>query len=161
MSSLLVSSLSLCRHVHFAYSRAGLQIKSTYIGSKTATTTMSGTSMASPHTAGMLAYLLSLYGSKSFNPEVTPDLVPAPLSLFTPSSFSNVYAMAHAALPSWMTTFMPAPSFVEEVAPTPKEPETLSPKQLKKALLALSTADALLDLPKDTVNLLIFNNATA
>ena len=117
--------------------------------------------MASPHTAGLLAYLLSLYPSKSFNPDVTPDLVPPALALFAPSSFSNVYAMAHAALPNWMTTFLPPPSLVEEVAPTPKEPTTLSPKQLKKALLALSTVDALADLPKDTVNLLIFNNATA
>lgn len=133
----------------------GLQIKSTYIGSKTATTTMSGTSMASPHTAGMIAYLLSLYPSKEFNPEVSPDLIPA---LFAPSSFSNMYALAHAALPSWMTTFIPSPSFVEELAPVPT---TLTPKQLKKALLALSTPDALRDLPKDTVNLLIFNNATA
>lgn len=122
---------------------------------------MSGTSMASPHTAGMLAYLLSLYPSKSFNPEVIPDLVPPALSLFAPSSFSNVYAMAHAALPSWMTSYLPSPSLVEEVAPVPKEPATLTPKQLKKALLALATQDALADLPKDTVNLLIFNNATA
>ena len=53
------------------------------------------------------------------------------------------------------------PALVEEVAPTPKEPTTLSPKQLKKALLGLSTPGALTDLPKDTVNLLIFNNATA
>lgn len=121
---------------------------------------MSGTSMASPHTAGMLAYLLSLYPSKHFNPEVAPDFVPPVLSLFAPSSFSNVYAMAHAALPSWLTTFMPSPVFVEEVAPVPTEP-TLTPKQLKKALLALSTADALADLPNETINLLIFNNATA
>ncbi|KIP08998.1 hypothetical protein PHLGIDRAFT_87290 [Phlebiopsis gigantea 11061_1 CR5-6] len=138
----------------------GLQIKSTYIGSKTATTTMSGTSMASPHTAGLLAYLLSLYPSKVFNPEVTPDLVPPALALFAPASFSSVYSMAHAALPSWMTTFLPSPSLLEEIAPIPS-PATLTPKQLKKALLALSTADAISDLPKETVNLLIFNNATA
>lgn len=117
--------------------------------------------MASPHTAGLLAYLLSLYPSATFNPDVAPDLVPSFSLLAVPSSFTNVYAVAHAALPSWMTTFLPSPSFVEEVAPTPKEPVTLSPKQLKKALLALSTADALADLPAQTVNLLIFNNATA
>ena len=78
-----------------------------------------------------------------------------------PSSFTNVYAKAHAVLPSWMTVFMPSPSFVEEVAPVPSEPTTLSPKQLKKALLGLATPDALVDLRDDTVNLLIFNNATA
>ncbi|EKM53638.1 uncharacterized protein PHACADRAFT_260098 [Phanerochaete carnosa HHB-10118-sp] len=139
----------------------GLSIKSTYIGSTTATTTMSGTSMASPHTAGLMAYLLSIYPSKGFNPEVSPDLVPPALSLFAPSSFTNVYAMAHAALPSWMVTFLPPPSLIEEVAPVPKEPPTLTPKQLKKALLNLATPNVFAVLPKDTVNLLIFNNATS
>ena len=119
---------------------------------------MSGTSMASPHTAGLLAYLLSLYPSVTFNPEVEPDLVPQH-SLFG-SQFSTVYAAAHSALPSWMTTFLPPPR-VLEAAPTPKEPTTLTPKQLKKALLALSTPDTFLTLPEGTPNLLIFNNATA
>ncbi|KAK3298420.1 subtilisin serine protease [Chaetomium fimeti] len=38
----------------------GLSILSTWIGSKHATNTISGTSMASPHIAGLLAYYLSL-----------------------------------------------------------------------------------------------------
>lgn len=38
----------------------GLNIMSTWIGSKYATNTISGTSMASPHIAGLLAYLLAL-----------------------------------------------------------------------------------------------------
>ena len=40
----------------------GKDITSTWIGSKVATNTISGTSMASPHIAGLLAYKLSLYG---------------------------------------------------------------------------------------------------
>ncbi|KAJ7122074.1 peptidase S8/S53 domain-containing protein [Mycena epipterygia] len=48
----------------------GLNILSTWISRPDATATISGTSMASPHTAGMLAYLLSLYPSKSFDPEL-------------------------------------------------------------------------------------------
>ena len=42
----------------------GLNILSTWIGSKYAVNTISGTSMASPHVAGLLAYLLSLQPSK-------------------------------------------------------------------------------------------------
>ena len=42
----------------------GLTILSTWIGSKYATNTISGTSMASPHVAGLLAYYLSLQPSK-------------------------------------------------------------------------------------------------
>lgn len=38
----------------------GLNILSTYIGSNTATATLSGTSMASPHICGLLSYYLSL-----------------------------------------------------------------------------------------------------
>jgi cerevisin len=53
----------------------GLNIQSTWIGSKYATNTISGTSMASPHIAGLLAYYLSLQpakGSAYAVPEITP-----------------------------------------------------------------------------------------
>ncbi|OJJ48395.1 hypothetical protein ASPZODRAFT_130419 [Penicilliopsis zonata CBS 506.65] len=42
----------------------GLNILSTWIGSKYAVNTISGTSMASPHIAGLLAYLVSLQPAK-------------------------------------------------------------------------------------------------
>lgn len=42
----------------------GLNIQSTWIGSNYAVNTISGTSMASPHIAGLLAYFLSLQPSK-------------------------------------------------------------------------------------------------
>ncbi|CCE65601.1 hypothetical protein TPHA_0M00230 [Tetrapisispora phaffii CBS 4417] len=55
----------------------GLNILSTYIGTNDATATLSGTSMASPHVAGLLTYLLSLQpdkGSEFYvpNSELTP-----------------------------------------------------------------------------------------
>jgi len=53
----------------------GLNILSTWIGSKYATNTISGTSMASPHVAGLLAYYLSLQPSKESDyavAEITP-----------------------------------------------------------------------------------------
>jgi len=140
----------------------GLNIKSTWTGSPTAVNTISGTSMASPHTAGMLAYLLSIYPSAAFDPLLGPDFLPPSLSFqSTSAGFTSVYALAHAALPSWVSEFLPSPrllDIVDGVAPT--GPPTLTPEQLKKALVALSSTDMLATLPPKTANLLIFNNAT-
>jgi cerevisin len=119
--------------------------------------------MASPHTAGLLAYLLAIYPSTTFNPLLGPDFLPPSLSSqSTSAGFASVYALTHAALPTWVSGFLPSPQFlgiVDGVAPT--GPPTLTPTQLKKALTALSSKDMLLDLPPKTANLLIYNNATA
>jgi cerevisin len=141
----------------------GLNIKSTWTGSSTAVNTISGTSMASPHTAGLLAYLLSIYPSAAFDPLLGPDFLPPSLSSQTkPAGFASVYTLAHAALPSWVSAFLPSPrllDIIDTVAPT--GPPTLTPVQLKKALIALSSKEKLATLPPKTPNLLIFNNATA
>jgi cerevisin len=50
----------------------GLSILSTWIGSKHATNTISGTSMASPHIAGLLAYYLSLQPSSDSEYSLAP-----------------------------------------------------------------------------------------
>ncbi len=50
----------------------GLSIQSTWIGSKTAINTISGTSMASPHICGLLAYYLSLQPSTDSEYSVAP-----------------------------------------------------------------------------------------
>ncbi|KAF2655629.1 hypothetical protein K491DRAFT_704488 [Lophiostoma macrostomum CBS 122681] len=72
----------------------GLNIPSTWIGSDHATNTISGTSMASPHIAGLLAYLLSLQPSKDSAyavADITPKELKANLiSIATPGKLSDV-----------------------------------------------------------------------
>ncbi|KAF2721091.1 vacuolar serine protease [Polychaeton citri CBS 116435] len=72
----------------------GLNILSTWIGSKYAVNTISGTSMASPHIAGLLAYLLSLQPSKDSAyavAEITPKKLKASLiSIATEGALSDV-----------------------------------------------------------------------
>lgn len=116
--------------------------------------------MASPHTAGLLAYLLSIYPSAEFDPLLGPDFVS--LSSQGNAGFASTYAMAYSVLPSWVAAFLPPPRFLDVVdGAAPTGPPTITPEQLKKALLALSSKNMLVTLPANTPNLLIFNNATA
>ena len=121
--------------------------------------------MASPHTAGLLAYLLSIYPSEKFDPIFDDDL--NLLSLAQPQHTfalpSSVYAVVHAALPGWARVFLPSPVLAEKIgltAPVPRKPKTLTPAQLKEVLIKLSTKDVISDLPPNTVDRLIFNNYT-
>lgn len=72
----------------------GLNILSCWIGSKYATNTISGTSMASPHIAGLLAYMLSLQPSKDSSfavPDITPKKMKANLiSIATEDALTDV-----------------------------------------------------------------------
>jgi cerevisin len=155
----------------------GLSILSTWTGSDTATNTISGTSMASPHTAGMLAYLLSLYPSKSFDPATSTFDFDAATDFFSMASattneypiagLSTILRVAKSVLPSWITdsrTGHQEKRFVDtyqggwHVAAVP---ETLSPKSMKQALLVLATSNVLTDIGSGSPNLLIFNNATS
>ena len=117
--------------------------------------------MASPHVAGLVAYLLSIYPSKTFNPptsEPLPDLGFENQHPF--SRISSVYSFVHASLPNSIARFLPSPEFFEPVAPIPDLPQTLSPQDMKRALIALASEGKLTELPDKTPNLLVFNNAT-
>lgn len=122
--------------------------------------------MASPHTAGMLAYLLSIYPSISFDPPkadfddiIRRTFVEVGIEAADVPAVSSVWNFVRAVLPSWLTSFgqMPMKNEVvgtgDDVAPIPG---TLSPKQLKAALLALATKGVLTDLPSGTPNLVSF-----
>jgi cerevisin len=124
--------------------------------------------MASPHTAGLLAYLLSIYPSEEFDPiyDLDENLVSLHsqriLSGASSASHSSLYAMARHALPSFISSYLPTPQFLDvvlknAVAPIPKK---LTARQMKKALVELATPSALVGLPNNTINRLIYNNAT-
>jgi cerevisin len=120
--------------------------------------------MAAPHTAGLLAYLLSIYPHEQFDPFLVDDPIPGSVEsqlTFVSGSLDSIYALTHASLPSWISSFLPSPRLVEILAPVPKRPVTLTPVQLKKALMDLASKGVLTDLPERTTNLLIFNNATS
>jgi len=136
----------------------GLNILSTWTGGNETSNTISGTSMASPHICGLLAYLLSIEGTETFS-ILTGETTEAVESTVT------LYGKALSLLPKLAQSVLPAASTHEQIRPTPKKGE-VTPAKLKKALIALSSAGKITEgkagtsLPAGTPNLLAFNNAT-
>ncbi|ORY31022.1 peptidase S8/S53 domain-containing protein [Naematelia encephala] len=136
----------------------GLNILSTWNGGNETSNTISGTSMASPHICGLLAYLLSIHGTETFDIRDASEQVVDSASL---------YARAYSLLPRLAQAVLPTPEQMplvvsptgDDFAPIPKN-ATLTPAKLKKALIALASPGILTDLPSGTPNLLAFNNAT-
>ncbi|KAF9073565.1 peptidase S8/S53 domain-containing protein [Rhodocollybia butyracea] len=115
----------------------GLNIKSVW--NNGGTNTISGTSMASPHVAGLMAYFLSLYPSVTFNPERNMDDV----LIAQQHTFSSIYRIVRDALPTFIHSMLPPPAIIEAtVAPVPSKP--LSSDELKDAILAIASATRLL-----------------
>ncbi|KAF7428899.1 serine protease [Pleurotus ostreatus] len=141
----------------------GLNILSTWNSGPTAVATLSGTSMACPHVAGLLAYFLSIYPHETFAPFLDEPLVAPPTLQHAFSTPSSLYTMVHSSLPVFIRNYLPSPKLVSALvgddAALSKKP--ITPAQLKKALIGLSSKGLLKDLPAETVNLLIFNNATS
>jgi len=141
----------------------GLNILSTWNAGNETSNTISGTSMASPHICGLLAYLLSIHGTTTFT--MLDDST-------APSVAAGVYARAYSLLPRLVQAVLPVPASLSStlsVSPAgddlirpvpPRNNGTLSPAALKKALIALASPGMLTDLPTSTPNLLAFNNAT-
>ena len=113
--------------------------------------TMDGTSMATPHVAGLMAYLLSIYPSTEFDPRFSSS---------DKSWLSSTYYTLYSALPDFMTSIVPAPAAPFGLDAPVSELATLSPERLKRAILKLSSHNRLQRVPSDTPNLLIFNNAS-
>ena len=118
--------------------------------------------MASPHVAGLLAYLLSIYPSEEFNPILEAGDYPVITTQLVEGSFNSIYAKTRSALPSWISALLPSPSMMNIIGNVgPIEQPTITGAQLKKAVIALAGRELLSDIPEDTPNLLVFNNATA
>lgn len=129
----------------------GLNILSTWNTGPESTNTISGTSMASPHICGLLAYLLSIEGHPTFTINGgSVELVEQEPSL---------YSQAYELVPSWMKLVLPKPDETVELQRVGDKKITTA--QLKKALLALATPGQLKDVGKGSPNLLAYNNATS
>ncbi|KAK4058173.1 proteinase B [Microbotryomycetes sp. JL221] len=120
----------------------GLNIRSTWNTGNNSVNTISGTSMASPHVAGLAAYFLSLYPD-SFNVE-TQEFVDTPKTSFIGSAQAFFGFGEQTRVES---------RFVGD--------KPLSPRALKKAIQKVATKNAITGvLPQGTPNILIFNNYT-
>ncbi|SGY34441.1 BQ5605_C002g01631 [Microbotryum silenes-dioicae] len=130
----------------------GLNILSTWNSGNTSINTISGTSMASPHVAGLAAYFLSLY----------PDGFNIQEDDFSSESYEQVSGTAQMVLgriSNWRASIRKSGASAEAAQP-------LSPAALKKALVKVGSTGLLSDankapMPAGSPNILIFNNYTS
>ncbi|CAO1616693.1 unnamed protein product [Parajaminaea phylloscopi] len=140
----------------------GLNILSTWNTGNTSTNTISGTSMASPHVCGILAYYLSLIDGDSHGAAAASSTMSFAhasantLLRFLPLQESLGYYVFQTA--QWLLGGA-RDNEVAYVAGLPIR-SVSTPDDLKKLVVKVSTRGALKGLDKDTVNSLVFNNAT-
>jgi len=122
----------------------GLNIQSTWIGSKYAINTISGTSMASPHVAGLLAYYLSLQPDKEsefFVEELTPKKLKANIiSIATKGALTDVPADTENLL-AWngggssnYSSIIESGSYIVKQTEEPKEKMPTTIEELEAAI---------------------------
>lgn len=135
----------------------GSDILSCGIDGQDSSTIKYGTSMASPHVAGLVAYFLSIYPHPTFDPQLKS------LEPYHKSSLDK----AHQMSPSFFASILTVASEVALNHHLNKEKEhfgggqsnTLTPGQMKNALLSRALSDRITGpLPSDTPNLLAYNN---
>lgn len=136
----------------------GLNILSIWNTGNQSTNTISGTSMASPHVCGILAYYLSLADSSKSAKQASASLfgsVKENLFRFMPLQESMAFMTMQAS--QWL--FGASEDTFKNFAPLPIL-SAVAPDDLKLLIEKVATKGALHDLASDTVNLLVFNNAT-
>lgn len=137
----------------------GLNILSTWNTGNRSTNTISGTSMASPHTAGILSYYLSLTDTTS-DSSIASTLSQKGGSLLRFLPFSESLAFMTLQATQWL--FGSVAGSEDTFKNFAKLPilSAVEPDALKELIEKLATKGALHSLDSDTANLLIFNNAT-
>ena len=100
-----------------------------------------------------MAYFLSIYPHPTFHPAFRHS---------DGSIWSALYDSLRGVLPGRLADILPSPfsHFTQDTALTQPEIMPLSPRDMKLAVLLLSNRNSVSGVPKDTNNLLIFNNAT-
>jgi len=104
----------------------GTSIQSAWHTSTTATNTISGTSMASPHVAGAVALYFQTFGA--MNPAQMDQQLKSRASVNVISSVPNGTANRFLfTAPQFASSPSPSPSPVQEPSPNPSESPTVSP----------------------------------
>ena len=141
----------------------GLNVLSTWNTGRRALNTISGTSMATPHIAGLMAYLLSIYGSEDF-----ALLDDDRRAAHAHAQYAAVRAWAiealgalHGLIPSALRPTWAALLPRVRVMSGERIESALRPKELRRALLRFASRGVLDGLDADTANYLAYNNATS